>query len=454
MSTTASYLSLRAHLSCPDGLDARKPAKASFALELTAIPPSDVQHLAQSRPMDVAIAVDVSMSMYRSIGAVLAHLQRIVDRLPEGSTLTLWTFARDLVLFMNRASVRDSNREALKGQLRTICCRGGTNLELPLRALAAHTLAAPQHEGAPLSIGVILTDGQPMQGIKDPAALAALLPVDRVNHMLSYTSGADCWIAKAFGARSPKNSVRYCTTPEEVETTFEALFPLSKAFVVTGVEMRVEPAQDVFLVNDAADRGAVLPDVVDGKPVTRIVEFAVSNVPSAATQRIATVHVTSFDGEFEAHLDVALDRVDGTPDATSPVSGVLRAGLAKRKLDLGIEQVQTMLSTKRARDAAKLMRDLLSEVDHDEEQDGPVYRSIGVELHDLRKLCETLELSERPPPAPTPSPVRGHEEEEEADAGDAAPVYRSLGGGPRESSLDERDFMHRLVSIQNGLARA
>ena len=195
-----SYLSIETLLSCPDGLPTAE-ASASFLVNLDAIPPA-LSDFKSCRCFDVAIAIDVSMSMYHVMPSMVQHLERILDRLPDGSLLTVWTFARDIQPLMNRASVNIHTRISLKSCFRSICCRGGTNLELPFRALAAHTSAALQTECAPFCFGVILTDGQPMAGIRDPRLLSEILPDNRTNHMLAYSKGADCWVAKEFGKRS------------------------------------------------------------------------------------------------------------------------------------------------------------------------------------------------------------------------------------------------------------
>ena len=393
--------------SSPPGVVA-SATEVSMLVRLHAKPTDAIHHSAA--PWSLKFLIDLSMSMYNDLPYLKQCLNGAIDALADGSTLSIDTFATDLVVLFPRTTISSQSRPLLKQLVAECNCRGGTNLELAIQSMANE----PAVHGH-LNFGVIFTDGQPMQGERDPHALAAILPSDRVFHMVAYKSGSDCWLAKAFGERNVNNMIAYCTDAGEIQSAVERIFPTKNKLTITDIQVTVDLEAGVELSATPCPIGNFAEDEVG----ETLIEFRLPAAPVGA-HKIADITVSYFDGELSTAVPLVVTRLERQIACLVPKQ--IRAFCLKRDTRAQMDIVQSSVHSQDVGGALRVVRALTEQATElsqsfDEGDDG---------MHGLRSLTDGL---------------RGFQDAFEAAKHEEEPRYRSLAAGT----------LHKLVDFQNAI---
>ena len=464
----SGFVQVSSSVSHPCGVARTSNDLVSVLLRMKALE----QHDHASRLWKVVMMVDVSMSMYHDLPRLKSSLLAALQRVPDGSLVAIYTFARSVLpLFPTSmheyVAVTPETRERLRTAVGSITCRPGTNLEAAFRCLG----------GSPDTFyncfGVCFTDGQPIDGERDPTKLAELLDPSRTVHMIAYKSGSDCWVAKAFGERSVNNIIEYCTDANTINQSIERVFPDATKLTITDITVDVAVPEGVTPVH----RPISIPDTVEGTTRSLLFDFRADSVLEDVESHTLAFTVKLFGGEMQVDEKVVIQRVPRS--VAVPVPAEIRAERVRQATNAALSRVQNELRVDNMVDALSAARSASLEVGSLEAEltvdDDVGYRSMIVEMsqqcqaiesaissaHEgttIQKIVyeETVEDDENPPVA--------DKADEEGD--ENVPTYRSLDGGGQkrkvravERQVVERtplpgDFLHRLVAIQNGIIRA
>lgn len=413
-------------------------------VQLSATDAEDGALLSTSLPWSTCWVVDVSMSMYGDIARVKTNMITALARVPFGSTLCIHTFAADVRMLVNVVVDTDATREMVRHKIQSIACRGGTNLEAAFRVL--NEFPVSEHR---INFGVALTDGQPMKGERDPTKLSELLSTERAFHLISYKSGADCWVAKAFAKRNVQNIVTFATTAAEVGESLDRIFPDVSKFVVSGVRYDCNLTPGVQFCEPPPSRA--LSDVVAGEIHTILLRLRVDCVDSVGPQTLLSLRISYFDDEFTIERTVILER---TADVVlAPVPREIRAHLVKKTNMERMGDVQALIQNDDMRAALGLLQVA-------SEESGAIvaeYRSVGLNnatsegLVELQGRIEVLSQNVSAQVHAIDSMTRcdpslaTHEEFNDAEH---QAVYRSIGLEGRSALL------HNLVVLENDMSQA
>ena len=468
----SSFVQLSSVTSHPCGVARMSDEQVSVLLRMKALE----QQNHASRLWKVVMMVDVSMSMYHDLARMKSSLSAAIDRIPNGSLIALYTFARDCVRLLpipaddaEYLQVTQETKERLRAAVGSITCRAGTNMEAAFRLMC----------GPPDSFyncfGVCFTDGQPMHGERDPKKLAELLDPSRTVHMIAYKSGSDCWVAKAFGERSVNNIIEYCTDASHMQLSIDRVFPDATKLMLTDIVVDVTLPHGVTLVQ----RPIGIPDTVEGTTRSLLFDIRVGPVSDDVEGQSVCFTVSLFDGEMQVVEKVVIQRVPRTVAVSVPAE--IRAERVRQSTDRVLNRVQNeirnsnmveALSAARSASAEvlSLEADLAAEDDNDNE-----WHSMIVQMS---RQCQAIEsaISSAHEGRLIRQTVHVHQEEEEekeepdqAEEADGweVPVYRALhidNGHTQSMRAEERemiqhtplpdDFLHQLVAIQNGMIRA
>ncbi len=380
--------------------------EVGMLVRLHAKPNDAIHHHTAS--WSVKFLIDLSMSMVNDLPYLKQCLNGAIDALPDGSTLSIDTFAKDLAVLFPRTTISSQSRPLLKQLVAQCKCRGGTNLELAMQSMANE----PTVQGH-LNFGVIFTDGQPMQGERDPRALVAILPSDRVFHMVAYKSGSDCWVAKAFGERNVNNIIAYCTDADKIESAVERIFPTKNKLTIADIQVTVAPEAGVELSAVPSPIGNFAEDEVG----ETLIELRLPAAPIGA-HKVADVTISYFDGELSMVVPLVVTRLERQIACLVPKQ--VCAFCLKREARAQMDAVQSSIHSQDVGGALRVVRALTEQAAElsqafDDGDDG---------AQSLRSLTDGL---------------RGFQDAFEA--AEDGPQYRSLAA----------DTLHELVDFQNAI---
>lgn len=246
----------RGHLILDAGLD-RSSVIAGATSErfvvITVTAPDDLGQ-AVRRPVDMAVAMDVSGSMTGEgkIDYARRSAKYLVDHMEAGDSYALVAFSDEATVKIPAGPVRDP--QSLRAQIDRIYEGGGTNIADGLSVSAGEALRAANGENAPRV--VLLSDGNPTVGVQDPDALARIVSdlhakgvtVSVVGLGLDYNEDLLQRLADAGGG-----SYDFVDDPTELQTVFSEELRKSQSVVAHRTTVNVSW--------DAADGVEVL-DVV------------------------------------------------------------------------------------------------------------------------------------------------------------------------------------------------
>ncbi len=184
------------------------------------------------RPVDIAVAMDVSGSMTGEgkIDYARRSAGYLVDHMEPGDSYALVAFSDEANVKIPAGPVRDA--QSLRAQIDRIYEGGGTNIGDGLNTSAAEALRASNGENAPRV--VLLSDGNPTVGVQDADALARIVgdihakgvTVSVVGLGLDYNEDLLQRLADAGGG-----SYDFVDDPTELQTVFSEELRKSQSVV-------------------------------------------------------------------------------------------------------------------------------------------------------------------------------------------------------------------------------
>jgi Ca-activated chloride channel family protein len=209
--------------------------------------PSPRGHVPARRPVNLALVLDRSSSMRgpRLSQAVLA-VRRLVERLDARDRLAVVTFDAAVRVLLPAGPVTDEARARLTAELDRLDTGAGTNLAAGWRK--GCELVASGFVREAVSRVILLTDGLPSVGVRDPEKLAIIAEGEAARGVSTTTMG----IGEGFDdellgeiSRRGRGGFYYLANPEAIPAAFGRELAGVFAIAATGVELKVLPEANI-----------------------------------------------------------------------------------------------------------------------------------------------------------------------------------------------------------------
>jgi Ca-activated chloride channel homolog len=331
-------------------------AGASTMYLETNVVAAPAERLTQRLPVNLAVALDRSGSMS---GNKLAQAKRaalaLVDAVRDGDRLAVIAFGSDVTVFPSTL-VDASGRAALRGFVESIQDSGSTNIS---GALAAATEEVRKHrEAYRVSRVILLSDGQPTEGLTSPSDLKALVSDARSRHDVTTSAFG---VGLDFNSRlmsdlanTGAGNYAFIEDASAMASVFERDLDTASSTVARRVELELRPGPGVEvlevpgyeLTRTASGYRVGLYDFANGQTAQSLFRLQVSGAPAEGELSLGVVTLrfvgardgdvrevplklaataTTRSDEVQAHSDAQLLELARRMDVTKHLAAAVTA---------------------------------------------------------------------------------------------------------------------------------
>ncbi len=267
-------------------------------------------------PISLMLCIDLSGSMMgRPLELVVQSVKMLLEQLDENDRLGMVTFANKGRLISPMRSITPEGRGFFLGVLSSIQAAGSTNIEEGLR-LALKGMPPPR-EGELRHI-LLLSDGQPNRGAKDPETLTHIVSQNRGNTTLSafgYGDKHDENLLQAL-AKAGGSSYAYVESEDVAPIAFAQGLGSLFSTIATNIQLLLSPRPNSSIIDVRGEHQLThtpqgvslsLPDMIANQKVHILIDIQIITPTHEGTHPLLDVECRyTFPGPTPQEISVLL----------------------------------------------------------------------------------------------------------------------------------------------------
>lgn len=318
-------------------------------------------------PLSVVLAVDVSGSMAGPpIEQVIQSIDKLLALLDAKDRVGVVAFSDSAGEVAPLVPMSAGNRRLITQRTHRLAAEGGTNVEAGLRRAAALLPPRGAHERHAI---LLLSDGEPNQGLCTPPALSELVRSLRPNIGVSTLGYGPKHNEDLLSALSEAGAGRYhfISDPSVCAIEFAQAIGTQGDVVAEGIELSLSPAAGVeivrFLGKPAARFGAGglrldVPDLLEGARYQVVAELSITTPREGGSSEVMRASLTHRRaGEREARvIEASASAVVGLIDRVAEPAA--RASVLLARVDEVRSEARALADRGQFEGAAAVLRQM------------------------------------------------------------------------------------------------